>query len=254
MSEQLPATGPARSVVDYYDQMAEDWDQSHGSGRQNPHFARQIRKNLKSMLANIAGNAQGLEIGAGTGPYIDVTAPLVGHLTATDLSDGMLRVMERRVAALGLSNVTVMRADACKLDNIEANSIDVVYSIGLLETVPDLARVFSAVYRVLKPGGIVAGITSNGGCPWYTVRRWLEGGERHGRTGRLATGNLLDELLSSGGFEPPHIRYWAALPPSVQSELLGAVFAAVEAMAMLTPLGKLLGVITFRSRKLDRPS
>jgi ubiquinone/menaquinone biosynthesis C-methylase UbiE len=243
-SDRSPA-----SILDYYDRAAETWDKSHGAERQSARFARQLHGCLKLLLADLPDGAQALEVGAGTGPYIGITAPLFGSVIATDLSEGMLAVFARRLRALGLPNVTLMQQDAYELSGIAPKSVDVVYSIGLLETIADYDRLFGSIHRVLTPHGIVVGISSNGECPWYAVRRWIEGGERHGRTGTLATAARLSAVLSRSGFTLPEITYWGAAPPGLQNRLVGAALAAAEAIIAPTPLARYLGVLSFRARK-----
>jgi ubiquinone/menaquinone biosynthesis C-methylase UbiE len=237
------------SITDYYDRAAETWDGTHGAARQNPRFAGQIRNSLKALLSLVDRSATALELGAGTGPYVDIAAPLFARLIATDVSEGMLAVFARRVAQLGLTNVTLLRQDACDLRKIATGSVDMVYSIGLLETVADIERLFAESGRVLRPGGFVAGITSNGDCPWYSLRRKLEGGERHGRTGRLVTAASLTEFLRRAGFTSPEIAYWGAAPPGLQSRVLIAALAVAEAIVAPTPFAGRLGVLSFSARK-----
>jgi ubiquinone/menaquinone biosynthesis C-methylase UbiE len=237
------------SVAEYYDGVADSWDQTHGVARQNPRFARQIRDKLRALLSGAAPNAVALELGAGTGAYVDVTAPLFARLVATDLSEGMLAVLSRRIADLGLGNVTPLRQNACDLQSLAMGSFDVVYSIGLLETIPDFGRLFAEIFRVLRPGGFVAGITSNGDCPWYRVRRKLEGGERHGRTGMLATAHSLSQALRYAGFAPPNISFWGSAPPGMRSHLSIGLLGAVETIIGSTPLARYLGVLSFRAPK-----
>jgi ubiquinone/menaquinone biosynthesis C-methylase UbiE len=243
-SDRSPA-----SIADYYDRVAETWDKSHGAERLSARFARQMHGRLKLLLSDVPRGAQALELGAGTGPYIGITAPLFGSVIATDLSESMLAVFARRLRALGLPNVTLMRQDACELTGIAPESVDVVYSVGLLETIADFDRLFGAIHRVLKPHGIVAGISSNGECPWYAVRRWIEGGERHGRTGTFATAARLSDVLSRSGFASPEIVYWGAAPPGLQNRLIGAALDAAEAVVAQTPLARYLGVLSFRASK-----
>jgi ubiquinone/menaquinone biosynthesis C-methylase UbiE len=138
------------SVADYYDRAADSWDRTHGAARQNPRFARQIRDSLRALLSAADRSATALELGAGTGPRVDTTAPLFARLIAIDVSDGMLAVFARRIAQLGLTNVTLLRQDACDLRKIATESVDVVYSVGLLETVVDFDRLFAESYRVLR--------------------------------------------------------------------------------------------------------
>jgi len=237
------------SIADYYDRAAETWDRTHGAGRQNPRFAQQIRASLERLLSPADRTATALELGAGTGPYVDTTAPLFARLIATDLSDGMLAIFARRVAQLGVTNVILLRQDACDLCEIATASVDVIYSVGLIETVVDFDRLFAESYRVLRPGGFVAGITSNGDCPWYRLRRKLQGGERHGRTGQLATAGRLEQVMRRTGFTPPEITYWGAAPPGMQSSVIITVLAAAEAIIAPTSLARYLGVLSFRAHK-----
>lgn len=250
MNEDHKQVSSFQSVHDYYDRVAETWDETHGVARQSPRFARQVRDNLKAVLAGLDDHAVALEIGAGTGPYVDIAAPRFAHLYASDVSEGMLAVFHRRIDALGLTNVTLLRQDACELGDVATSSIDVVFSIGLLETIADLDQLFRAIHRVLKSGGVVAGITSNGDCPWYVIRKWFEGGERHGRTGQLATARSLDGVLQRTGFIPPQITHWGTLPPWLHNRPLSAVLGAVEGVIAPSPLARYLGVLNFRSRKI----
>jgi ubiquinone/menaquinone biosynthesis C-methylase UbiE len=244
--------GTPSSATDYYDRVAETWDETHGVGRQNARFASQLRENLRTLLAGVTPAGVALELGAGTGPYVDITAPLFGKLIASDLSAGMLAMLARRLERLGLGNVTPLRQDACDLRGVPSESVDVVYSVGLIETVGDLGRLFAESHRVLRPGGVAAGITSNGDCPWYRLRTRLEGGERHGRTGYLLTARDLEQALRQVGFHPPRIQYWGAVPPSLRNPWLIQTLGAVETAVAGTRFARYLGVLTFDARKLDR--
>jgi ubiquinone/menaquinone biosynthesis C-methylase UbiE len=236
-------------VRDYYDRVAETWDATEGAECYNPYFARQLRDHLRALLADSAGKPSALELGAGTGPYVDVTAPLFGKLIAADVSRGMLAVLERRIEQLGLANVVSLQQDACDLRAIQSASVDVVYSVGLLEIIADFHRLFAEVHRVLKPSGVVAGVTSNGDCPWYRLRRLLEGGERHGRTGQLATARNLNAVLQRVGFTVPEIVYWGAVRPQMQNRMIVNALATVEKVIAPTPAACYLGALSFRSRK-----
>ena len=146
-----------------------------------------------------------------------------------------------------------MRQDACNLSEIASESVDVVYSVGLLETVADFDRLFAESYRVLRPGGFVAGVTSNGDCPWYSLRRRLEDGERHGRTGYLATAESLETKLRRAGFAPPEITYWGTAPPGTQNRAVIALLGAIESAMTATRLRRYLGVLCFRSHRFGGP-
>ncbi|HYB22471.1 MAG TPA: class I SAM-dependent methyltransferase, partial [Solirubrobacteraceae bacterium] len=73
------------------------------------------------------------------------------HATCTDISAGMLQVLQANAARLGL-DVRTQAADAERLPFADA-SFDLVFGHAVLHHIPDLPRAFSEFARVLAPGG-----------------------------------------------------------------------------------------------------
>ncbi len=95
-----------------------------------------------------------LEIGAGTG-YFSLNmmrAGLIADLTCTDISSGMLDVLQNNARRLGLTAVSSVQADAESLPFAD-ESFDLVLGHAVLHHLPDLDRAFSELHRVLRPGG-----------------------------------------------------------------------------------------------------
>jgi SAM-dependent methyltransferase len=101
------------------------------------------------------GFPRALEIGAGTG-YFSLNlkqAGVIGELVCTDISPGMVSVLNANAARLGLSEeVSATRADAETLPFAD-NSFDLVLGHAVLHHLPDLDRTFAEFHRVLRPGG-----------------------------------------------------------------------------------------------------
>jgi SAM-dependent methyltransferase len=95
-----------------------------------------------------------LELGSGAGEGAIFFALQGADVVASDLSPGMLAVVEA-VAARHDTRVTTMQLSAEDLSPIPDASIDVVYAANLLHHV-DIARCLDEVRRVLKPGGMAA--------------------------------------------------------------------------------------------------
>jgi ubiquinone/menaquinone biosynthesis C-methylase UbiE len=94
-----------------------------------------------------------LELGCGAGEASVYFAKKGAQVTATDLSSGMLRVVEQ-VAKLHGVKVVTKQTMSDHLDFPDAN-FDMVYAANLLHHV-EIAPTLAEVERVLKPGGIFA--------------------------------------------------------------------------------------------------
>lgn len=239
MSDQRP------SVTEVYDDAATDWDAAHAD-RQNPVFKKQLHESLLTLLEPARGRATAVELGAGTGPYIGIVAPLFQRLVCTDISAGMLEVLELRRQKLGLNSVESQREDATALTGIPDGSVDAIYSVGLFETVPDPLPVFVAARRALRAGGIFAGITSNGSCPWYAVRKHVEGGERAGHIVRYLKADEVRTLAARSRFEVSLVDCWGLLPPGIANPVLVRLLDGLGTALHATVLARYLGVLAFR--------
>jgi ubiquinone/menaquinone biosynthesis C-methylase UbiE len=116
----------------------------------------QVRAKLEKGLGGLAGRTFGdaLEIGSGTGYFSLnlVQQGLIGRLTATDISPGMLTQLASTAATLRLENVTTVVTEAEALP-FEDASFDLVLGHAVLHHIPDLDRAFAEFRRVLRPGG-----------------------------------------------------------------------------------------------------
>lgn len=111
-----------------------------------------VRKLLGGETAR--GFQSALEIGAGTG-YFSLnlmSAGMIHDLTCTDISPGMLDVLQRNAQRLGLDAVSAVLADAESLP-FPDQSFDLVLGHAVLHHLPDLYQAFSEFLRVLRPGG-----------------------------------------------------------------------------------------------------
>jgi SAM-dependent methyltransferase len=90
-----------------------------------------------------------LEIGCGTGLFLEKVAPAGARLVGIDLSLDLLAKARSRLA--GVPNVVLHRGNAEHLP-YAASSFDAVYGSSVLHHL-DLDRALAEVFRVLRPGG-----------------------------------------------------------------------------------------------------
>ncbi len=118
----------------------------------------QVRAKLVKALGGDDGQTFGdaLEIGSGTGYFSLnlVQLGLIGKLTATDISPGMLDRLAATARSLGLDQVSTVVTEAETLP-FENESFDLVLGHAVLHHIPDLDRAFTEFKRVLRPGGLI---------------------------------------------------------------------------------------------------
>jgi ubiquinone/menaquinone biosynthesis C-methylase UbiE len=116
----------------------------------------QVRGKLVKALGGARGETFGeaLEIGSGTGYFSLnlVQLGIIGRLTATDISPGMLDRLASTAEVLGLDDVTTVVTEAETLP-FDGESFDLVLGHAVLHHIPNLDRAFAEFRRVLRPGG-----------------------------------------------------------------------------------------------------
>jgi len=98
-----------------------------------------------------------LDIGAGSGTDALSAARLVGRdgkVSALDMTPAILDKLRRNVERAGAENIWMLEGNAEAVP-LPDHSVDVVTSNGVLNLVPNKARAFGEVFRVLRPGGRV---------------------------------------------------------------------------------------------------
>ena len=141
----------------YHDLAAEQYDAKWGIDYGELGQSQVTGKLCKALGEELPGPfGDGLEIGAGTG-YFGlnlVRAGMVERYTATDISPGMIGVLERTAGVLGMD----ARTACCEAGELpfDDNSFDLVFGHAVLHHLPDLEGCFREFLRVLRPGGRIA--------------------------------------------------------------------------------------------------
>jgi ubiquinone/menaquinone biosynthesis C-methylase UbiE len=139
----------------YHDVAAAEYDAKWGISYGETGRALVVAKLQKALGGPPRRFDSALEIGSGTG-YFSLNlmrAGLIGELTATDISQGMLDELGASAQRMGLP-VTTQRTGAEALP-FDDDSFDLVFGHAILHHLPDLDAAFSEFRRVLRPGGRV---------------------------------------------------------------------------------------------------
>jgi SAM-dependent methyltransferase len=141
-----------------YDQIATEYNQRYPSSQ---HWER------GQVLLDIARQVRSqtvLEVGSGTGFWLNLLHTLVPNIFGLDYSLGMIREAQRQPAPLKL-----LRGSALQLPYRD-QTFDLVYCVDAIHHFVDHRHFISEAFRVLKPGGALAVIGHDpheGTSKWY---------------------------------------------------------------------------------------
>lgn len=136
-----------RSTVDSF---AEEWSRFDQSALDEAEWSAMFRTYFSIFpFASLPENAEGFDMGCGSGRWAKGVAPTVGRLNCIDPAVTALAVARRNLA--GHSNVTFHNGGVDD-PGLEPSSQDFGYSLGVLHHIPDTAAALQSCTRLLKPG------------------------------------------------------------------------------------------------------
>ncbi len=118
-------------------------------------FGKAFNQSRESVVRglSLSPNDTVLEVGVGTGMALPLY-PQHCRIVGIDLSEGMLKKAEERIATHELEHVSLQRMDAGAM-SFDDNSFDLVMAAYVVTAVPDYRKVVSEMIRVCRPGGRV---------------------------------------------------------------------------------------------------
>ena len=137
---------------DVYNIMADDYTKLEGY---NPDADLGLGCGLPTEFAKIKEGDTVIDLGSGAGNDAFVARKLAGEkgkIIGIDFTDAMIARARDNAEKLGFNNVEFRQGDIEDMP-VTANKADVIVSNCVLNLVPNKHKVFSEVYRVLKPGG-----------------------------------------------------------------------------------------------------
>jgi ubiquinone/menaquinone biosynthesis C-methylase UbiE len=141
-------TRSAHTVSDF-DARAATWDDDPTKVQRARAIAHQIVREVP-----LTGTMAALEYGAGTGLLGFMLRDRIGELTLADISEGMIAVAARKIAAAGDSRVRTIKLDLLA-DPLPAERYDLVFSAMTLHHIPDTVGILQRFRAILRPGGLL---------------------------------------------------------------------------------------------------
>ena len=190
---------------------------------------------------DLPAEAEGFDLGCGSGRWALGVAPRVGRLHCIDPSAKALAVAQQRLSGSGSVQFHLAAADTIPLPD---DSQDFGYSLGVLHHVPDTQRALADCVRKLKPGApflLYLYYALDGRPAWFQALWRASDAVRHG-IARLPFGAR--KAVTSG---IAALVYWPLARSARVAERLGAKVANVPLSAY-----RHSSFYTMRTDALDR--
>lgn len=202
----------SKDVIGFYDNYAEFWDSRFEKNVSTSKF-HEIRLDSFLRLAQLKKDYVIVEMGVGTGKYLQRIAPLVNKVICVDGSHRMLDILIERNKNLKNIHIKKMDLEECIHDvNVKAN---LIYCFGLIEHIINVDIFIRNCKLFLKSNGRIILVTPNGNSPWYGKMRFLFRSGKHCSTDKYYTKEKLDSIMYRHGFVPESHLYWGYFPAGV---------------------------------------
>jgi ubiquinone/menaquinone biosynthesis C-methylase UbiE len=238
-----------KDVIAFYEEYASTWDDRFDKNYATHYFLeRRWKSFVHAVNENNVCNKKAVELGVGTGVYIQKASRLFESIIALDGSQTMINILRNRVKKYNITNVYIMHANVVNLHVIDTAYADCVYFFGLIEHVIDTSSFLTEIKRVLKKGGVVIGVTPNKSSPWYKLRSIIRQTGKHCSSDKYYSMDELDKLFEANEFYKVYARYWGAVPAGI-NDYLAKFLLKIEPYLENTFMRSFLGGITFSYRR-----
>lgn len=141
-----------RVVLDaaHFDRKARQWDE-------NPVFRERAERIAAALRLRVPlrRTMTALDYGCGTGLLSFPLQAELGRITLMDSSAGMLAVAAEKIAAQGLTHMTVRQVDLTAEPPADER-YDLIYTSMTLHHIPSTDRILRVFHELLNPGGWLA--------------------------------------------------------------------------------------------------
>ncbi len=143
----MNTTNPTKLDAAHFDSKARQWDDNPVFRERGLMIAEAVRQAVP--LHRHMGT---LDYGCGTGLLSFPLKDELGSILMADSSSGMLEVVNEKIAAQGVGNMTTMKIDLLA-DPHPEQRFDLIVTSMTLHHVPDTDHILHVFHHLLNPGG-----------------------------------------------------------------------------------------------------
>ncbi len=129
-----------------------DWSDQGDEWTPNPGWKGSVIRTF--ITPYFTGVETAVEVGPGAGRWTEHLIPIVGHLTAIDISEVCVQNCRSRFASA--KNATFEVGNGYDLESVASNSVDAIWSFNVFVHInrPEFGSYVNEFDRILRPGGV----------------------------------------------------------------------------------------------------
>ena len=169
-----------------FDTAASGWDNEMRTER-----AKVIAAEIRAYLPDKT-KSRAMEFGCGTGLISSCLTDRFEHITLIDTSAQMIKVLEDKIAARRITNMTPVLMDINADEEVRKARYDVIYTSMALHHIPDTEGTLKNLKEMLADGGclVIVDLTEDDGS-FHRLEKDFDG---HNGFDRIAMGSLMERL------------------------------------------------------------
>ena len=245
-TNQSSCCGASGCSTEVYNIMADDYRKLEGY---NADADLGLGCGLPTEFAQIKAGDTVIDLGSGAGNDAFIARRIVGEkgkVIGIDFTETMISRARENTEKVGFNNVEFRLGDIEEMP-VTSNKADVIVSNCVLNLVPNKHKVFSEVYRVLKPGGhfSISDIVLQGALP----AKWKEVAELYAGcvSGAIQKEDYLG-IIKEAGFE--NISLQKEKEILIPDDILQQYLSTEEIAAYKSGQTKIVSITVFA----DKPS
>ena len=177
-------------------QVAESFGRAAGSYDKVAYFQRDVGNRLMKLIPQGAQHNTVVDLGCGTGYFTPKLQHSSNHVVGIDLSEGMIAYA--REHRQGDINWVVADAEILPFAD---NSVDLIFSSLAIQWCNSYRQLFTELFRVLKPGGLIAFSTLLDGTLKELEASWQEV-DSYRHVNAFSACSVIDDASNVAGFSP----------------------------------------------------
>lgn len=137
-------------MINEFDLKAPEWDRNRMHSERAAAVAAAIIQQIP-----LNNSMTAMEFGAGTGLLSFMLSDHLGSITLVDNSEGMVSVLQEKLAQTGTPSMKIVKADL-EHEDFNDERFDLIYSLMVLHHVNDVDKILGKFSFMLRPGGYLA--------------------------------------------------------------------------------------------------